>query len=318
MYERKSPIHSRFIEDGGRLLETFDDEKALQEFSKQAKEAGERIDGILKREDLNEGTKAQLNSFIATYLDESGNANPEAIKHLVSFLKSKIDIVSLKDLQETAEAIAGSADGKEVLLFIPDNKAREADFSSPESENSNEFMAKLVRQYMKKAGNEPKIVGQEVLSSDKKTINIVDDSIYSGEQLKSLFSQLVRQIRNPIKIVLSVARSTDAGLKKIQEEALKNPNITLEVRAGKKISTIADIKSEDPEVYEFFLTTGMLSVLESGDSDEAARSYAQNYLTSTTLTISDVKTPDFQSFPSRLASGFKRGTNDNAYPAIPV
>lgn len=319
------PATGTNIEARTRLVDTIDRTKVVEAFAAQTIDIRTRILATMDYvrnhgpAQLRQQVLTNFETFLATYTDEAGKPNTQALENLAGTLVSKVDIISINELLNTARTVVDSNDSEEVVLFIPSEEAREADFSSQNSSNSNEFMAKLVSRYAQQQGKHVVLVTDYEDLGRYNKVNVVDDAIYSGSQLSSRFTEIARKIKHHTQLQLYCARSTDAGMDQVRQAAGRNRNIRFEPHIGQKLLNLQEALTDSPETLNFFFASGLIPILEHPEdrpSLHEAYEYANNYVASTTLTISETKTPDFLSFPSRLAAGMTRATEHNDYPSI--
>ncbi len=258
-----------------------------------------------------------INLFLSTYYDVSTKQpKKEAVQDLAKILISKIEIITIEELIETAKKVVHDNKEGDIVLWIPSEKAREANFDSQNSENSNEFMIKLVKMYAKQLGKTVKVVSDEEVAQYQ-SITVIDDAIYSGRQLSAYLSDLFKNRQKPITVNLYSARATNTGLGKIRDASSENKNIKLNPQILSNLKSLFQSLSDNPKANAFFLASGCTPLLDIKKSFTEIWEYAMNYVTSTTLTISQTKAPDSFSFPRILVSGMKHRAEENHYPRLP-
>ena len=348
--QRREPLQGQNRVDSNRLTSTTAQERlvgtintsiVVEKLAGVAADNSARILRILEVAKQAEPDQAReevvttLSTFIATYTDIDGNPNMQALSGLADTLISKIDIISTEELLTTAKTVIAEAKSDPIVLYLPKEKVRSTELDSPVSHNSNEFMAKLVKKYAEIAGKHVVLLTdtqqygyfdgvhleKRITIADYKDfsafghITIVDDAMYTGHELGRIISKIAEKAQQPLCISLYTSRITDEGVRRILEKASQNPNILLDIHGGRKTQNLEEALADSPEARNFFLATKAENIRNNGSFIEVL-AYAKQFIKETTLTISEVKTPDWLSFPSEITFGMVRRSLDKDYPHL--
>lgn len=302
---------------------SIDVEIVKGELSKLTEETATRllagINYVKKRRIFNPAKKSVdsiISSFFSNYYDlASRTPNQKAVSELAEILVSKVETISVNELIETAQRLVNEAPENEIMLWISKEKIHELNLVSPISNNSNEFMIKLVMLFAKKAGKKVTVISNED-ALRYKSIYVVDDAIYSGRQLSSHLLDLVADVKQPLNINLFCARSTERGILRVRETLGANKHIQLKSTVGKVTKSVFDALADEPEALAYFLAVGIAPPLEYRQPLNKVLAYAMEYVGTRTLTLSETKMPDFLSFLPEVAKGIKATPEEKHYPVL--
>ncbi len=321
---------------GTELLRTIDRDKIRDRFTQKCRDVIVSIQasqGSINKipfGPLRKRILTSANRFLDTFANDAGEPNAQAIGTLVDTLIPKIDIVSTDELLSTARAVVDDSVSDEIVLYMPSNKAREIkdggfgdaqeQFTSDGSYNSNQFMAKLVARYAEMQGKHVRLITDRDVRHYNNIV-MIDDVAYSGSQHAGVIERLPF-FGHPKRFHLYLAGSTKRAVGKIREATLLNPMLamSLAIHPGRRIENLREALADNEEAMNFFYASGLFTSFFEESMGvpfwiKRLRN-AREYIRELTLTITETKTPDTISFPSGLAAGLPRTTEDNGYPLV--
>lgn len=251
--------------------------------------------------------------FLTTYFDTAGKPNELAFRDLTHAFLSKVDIITVPEMHEAAQNLVENSADKITLYVATPRKA--PNWESPFSTTSNEYMAKLVLHYAQQANKNVDIISDvEQLVDHAGVVCVAEDAIYTGTQMHAQASQLERYLPAGARIEIYVARATEEGEKRARD-GLDRDDVQLRIHSGRKtIQSLQEALSDEPRALNYVFVSRVIGWLtRRGEIDEAVRE-AYEYMNQMTLTVTEVRVPDFMSFPSIIADGLRSHDRDKLYP----
>lgn len=268
---------------------------------------------------------AKIDLFEKTYISFSPTDKPivneDALQKFCEFILQNITFITNNDLNNTVErSLEDEPDSLD--FFISERKRELSDFDSIDSGSSNEYMIKLARRKAQESGKKINILSSRDYDEDVKVIKIIDDASYSGTQLASFISELLREIKNDeVKIIIYVAGITERAKMVIRDILQGRSNVKLLIKSEITIRSLYDLTEGHPE-FECLFSAYSIGFDYNSNKDSPdfnqhnLKITAFKHLDSRTLTRTELTTPDPMSFPYSVSELFEYKKPAERFPKV--